>query len=90
MKAVAINGSPRKGGNTEILLKKALAPLAAAGWEPSSSNSAEQPSADARLLSVFQEENSGAARRMMFSTGASRKWSRPTRSSSDHRRTSPT
>ena len=33
MKVVAINGSPRKGGNTEILLKKALAPLAAAGWE---------------------------------------------------------
>ena len=33
MNAVAINGSPRKGGNTEILLKKALAPLAAAGWE---------------------------------------------------------
>src|ERR1017187_1824733 len=32
MKAVAINGSPRKGGNTEILLKKALAPLAASGW----------------------------------------------------------
>jgi multimeric flavodoxin WrbA len=33
MKAVAINGSPRKGGNTEILLKQALAPLAEAGWE---------------------------------------------------------
>ncbi len=33
MKALAINGSPRKGGNTEVLLKKALAPLAAAGWE---------------------------------------------------------
>jgi len=33
MKAVAINGSPRKGGNTEILLRKVLAPLAAAGWE---------------------------------------------------------
>ena len=33
MKAVAINGSPRPGGNTELLLKKALAPLAAAGWE---------------------------------------------------------
>jgi multimeric flavodoxin WrbA len=33
MKAVAINGSPRKGGNTEVLLKKVLAPLAAAGWE---------------------------------------------------------
>ncbi len=33
MKVIAINGSPRKGGNTEILLKKALEPLAAAGWE---------------------------------------------------------
>jgi len=33
MKVVAINGSPRKGGNTEILLKQALAPLAAAGWD---------------------------------------------------------
>ncbi len=33
MKAVAINGSPRKGGNTEILLRKVLEPLTAAGWE---------------------------------------------------------
>jgi multimeric flavodoxin WrbA len=33
MKALAINGSPRAGGNTEILLKQVLAPLAAAGWE---------------------------------------------------------
>jgi multimeric flavodoxin WrbA len=33
MKVVAINGSPRKGGNTEILLKQALVPLAKAGWE---------------------------------------------------------
>ena len=33
MKAVALNGSPRKGGNTEILLKKVLAPLAVSGWE---------------------------------------------------------
>jgi multimeric flavodoxin WrbA len=33
MKAIAINGSPRKGGNTELLLKQALAPLQAAGWE---------------------------------------------------------
>jgi len=32
MKAVAMNGSPRKGGNTEMLLKQVLAPLAAAGW----------------------------------------------------------
>lgn len=33
MKAVAINGSPRPGGNTEIMLKKVLEPLEAAGWE---------------------------------------------------------
>lgn len=33
MKAVAINGSPRKGGNTEILLRRVLAPLVTSGWE---------------------------------------------------------
>lgn len=32
MKAVAINGSPRKGGNTELLLKQVLQPLIEAGW----------------------------------------------------------
>jgi len=33
MKVLAINGSPRKGGNTEILLKAVLAPIEAAGIE---------------------------------------------------------
>lgn len=33
MKALAINGSPRAGGNTEILLRKVLEPIAAAGHE---------------------------------------------------------
>jgi multimeric flavodoxin WrbA len=33
MKAVAINGSPRKGGNTETLLREVLKPLDAAGWK---------------------------------------------------------
>ncbi len=33
MKVLAINGSPRPGGNTEILLRRALEPLKAAGWE---------------------------------------------------------
>ena len=33
MKAVAINGSPRKRGNTEILLRKVLEPLLRAGWD---------------------------------------------------------
>ncbi len=32
MKAIAVNGSPRSGGNTEILLKRVLAQLDAAGW----------------------------------------------------------
>jgi multimeric flavodoxin WrbA len=32
LKAIAINGSPRPGGNTEILIKKVLEPLEAAGW----------------------------------------------------------
>lgn len=31
MKAIAINGSPRKGGNTEFLLKKVLEPITEAG-----------------------------------------------------------
>jgi multimeric flavodoxin WrbA len=33
MKAVAINGSPRKGGNTEMLLLRVLDPLQAEGWD---------------------------------------------------------
>ncbi|MBU4262741.1 MAG: flavodoxin family protein [Proteobacteria bacterium] len=33
MYAVAINGSPRKGGNTELLLKEVLSELHDAGWE---------------------------------------------------------
>ncbi|GAB7079233.1 flavodoxin family protein [Megalodesulfovibrio paquesii] len=33
MRALAINGSPRKGGNTELLLNTVLEPLKEAGWE---------------------------------------------------------
>ncbi|MFT5698471.1 MAG: multimeric flavodoxin WrbA [Desulforhopalus sp.] len=33
MYAIAINGSPRKGGNTEMLLKEVLSELDAGGWE---------------------------------------------------------
>jgi hypothetical protein len=32
MKAISINGSPRQGGNTEVMLKKVLEPLEASGW----------------------------------------------------------
>lgn len=33
MKAIAINGSPRRQGNTRLLLEKVLEPLAESGWE---------------------------------------------------------
>ncbi len=33
MYAIAINGSPRKGGNTEMLLKEVLGELDKGGWE---------------------------------------------------------
>jgi len=33
MKVIAINGSPRKGGNTEFMLRKALEPIEEAGIE---------------------------------------------------------
>lgn len=33
MKVIAINGSPRKEGNTHLLLEAVLAPLTQAGWE---------------------------------------------------------
>jgi len=33
MYAIAVNGSPRKGGNTELLLNTVLAELKSAGWE---------------------------------------------------------
>ena len=33
MKVLAINGSPRKNGNTAQLLQEVLAPLQNAGWE---------------------------------------------------------
>ncbi|MBM9518612.1 flavodoxin family protein [Desulforhopalus vacuolatus] len=32
MYALAVNGSPRKGGNTEMLLEEVLKPLKSAGW----------------------------------------------------------
>ncbi|MBA4358885.1 MAG: flavodoxin family protein, partial [Desulfovibrio sp.] len=33
MKIIAINGSPRKDGNTRLLLETVLEPLAGAGWD---------------------------------------------------------
>ena len=33
MYALAISGSPRKGGNTELLLKEVITELKDAGWE---------------------------------------------------------
>jgi multimeric flavodoxin WrbA len=33
MKAIAVNGSPRKMGNTHLLLEKVIEPLVESGWE---------------------------------------------------------
>jgi multimeric flavodoxin WrbA len=33
VRAIAVNGSPRKAGNTHLLLEKVLEPLREAGWE---------------------------------------------------------
>ena len=33
MYAIAISGSPRKGGNTELLLREVLTEIKDAGWE---------------------------------------------------------
>ena len=33
MYALAVNGSPRKEGNTELLLREVLTELKGAGWE---------------------------------------------------------
>ena len=33
MYAIAVNGSPRSGGNTELLLKEVLGELDTAGWD---------------------------------------------------------
>ena len=33
MKVIAVNGSPRKNGNTHLLLEKVLEPLIEAGWD---------------------------------------------------------
>ena len=33
MKAIAVNGSPRRNGNTHLLLEKVLEPLVESGWE---------------------------------------------------------
>jgi len=91
MKAIAINGSPRKGGNTEILLKQALAPLAAAGWE---TEFIQLGGTDIRgcqpVIRALKRKTPNAARRMTFLTRASRKWSPLTRFSWDRRHTLPT
>lgn len=43
MKAIAFNGSPRRGGNTEILLSKVLEPIQSAGIETELINIGSKP-----------------------------------------------
>jgi multimeric flavodoxin WrbA len=47
MKFVAVKGSPRKGGNSEMMLQKVLEPLNAARWGPELIQVGGKTSADA-------------------------------------------
>jgi multimeric flavodoxin WrbA len=59
MKAIAINGSPRKGGNTEILLRKVMEPLTEAGWDTEFIQLGGQPIHGCRACyDCFKKKNS--------------------------------
>jgi multimeric flavodoxin WrbA len=67
MKALAINGSPRQGGNTEILLNKALAPLAAAGWQTELIQLGVQPIRGCRACyQCFEKKNARCSQKDEF------------------------
>jgi multimeric flavodoxin WrbA len=59
MKVLAINGSPRKDGNTRTLLEAALAPLAAAGWETEIVQVGGKPIHGCRACGMCWEEKDG-------------------------------
>ena len=59
MKAIAFNGSPRKGGNTEILLRKVMEPLTEAGWDTEFIQLGGQPIHGCRACyDCFKKKNS--------------------------------
>ena len=59
LKVLAINGSPRPGGNTETLLKKVLEPMAAAHWETEFFQLGGQPIRGCRACyACFKTKNS--------------------------------
>ena len=59
MKAIAINGSPRSGGNTGILLRKVLEPLTDAGWDTEFIQLGGKPIRGCRACyQCFKEKNS--------------------------------
>ena len=59
MKAIAINGSPRRGGNTEILLKKVLEPLEAEGWNTEYRRIGGKPVRGCMACMKFVEKRNG-------------------------------
>jgi multimeric flavodoxin WrbA len=67
MKAVAINGSPRRGGNTEILLKQVLDTLAGAGWETEFVQLGGEPIRGCQACFVcFERKNSQCSQKDTF------------------------
>lgn len=55
MKIVAFNGSPRKGGNTEILIKEVFKPMQEAGVERDRAIGRKITSRMFFLLFLFQD-----------------------------------
>jgi multimeric flavodoxin WrbA len=59
MKAVAINGSPKRDGNTRLLLESVLAPLAQAGWQTEIVQVGGRPIHGCRACGLCWEEQDG-------------------------------
>lgn len=59
MKAIAINGSPRREGNTRLMLEKALEPLAEAGWETELIQLGGEPIQGCRACCLCRERKDG-------------------------------
>lgn len=59
MYALAINGSPRRGGNTEQLLQAVLTPLEAAGWQTELVKIGGRPMAGCKACMMCFERQDG-------------------------------
>lgn len=69
MKVVAINGSPRKNGNTKLLLEAVLQPLCDAGWQAELIQVGGLPIQGCRACgNVLKNKTSAVFLKMIFAT----------------------